>query len=420
MPAAPSPTRLDPASPLRGGEVVVRRATLIGCGVGAAFTIAWAGAASWYILARDDLSQGFFARQTEMRFAYEDRIGVLAGRLEREVTQNLVDRDTSEARLMALTARQGEIESRQSWLRGIAERVAGLGLGLGGGAAITTGSLSLLPQRSERPVPRPDLKPAPLAEPFALRLGDPATVQDAAKPTPRDRLSLIERSLDAVSSDEVWMAETWNRAVTTRLARMSGALDVTGLDVERRAPNPSLATGGPLVALPDAAKAGPFGHLAGQIEFGLTEIDRLTRTVRRLPLGRPLAGELEQTSPFGARVDPFTRGLAFHTGSDFRGEEGAPVRATGAGRVTSAEYTGGYGNMVEVDHGGGLATRYGHLSVFAVAPGDRVEAGQVVGRVGSTGRSTGNHVHYETRINGEPVNPTRFLDAGRLLDGLSG
>ena len=147
---------------------------------------------------------------------------------------------------------------------------------------------------------------------------------------------------------------------------------------------------------------------------------RLARTVRRLPLGRPLTGELEQTSPFGARVDPFTRGLAYHTGTDFRSEEGAPVRATGAGGVTSAEYTGGYGNLVEIDHGGGLVTRYGHLSVFGVAPGDRIEAGQIVGRVGSTGRSTGNHVHYETRINGEPVNPTRFLDAGRLLDGLSG
>lgn len=416
MPAALLPTRLDPPSPQGGGDVLVKRATLIGCGVAAAFTIAWAGAASWYILAKDDLSQGVFARQTEMRFAYEDRIGALAGRLEREVTQNLVDRDTSEARLTALTARQAEIESRQSWLRGVAERAAGLGLGDGG--AISTGSLGVLPPRADRPAGRPDPKPAPLAEPFALRLGDPSVVApDAAKPTPRDRLSLIERSLDTVTSDELRVAETWSRIATTRLAHMRDALDATGLDIERRAPSSSLPVGGPLVALPQAARAGSFAPFAGQIEVGLTEIDRLARTVRRLPLGRPLTGELEQTSPFGARVDPFTRGLAFHTGTDFRGEEGAPVRATGAGRVSVAEYTGGYGNLVEIDHGGGVATRYGHLSIFGVAPGDRVEAGQIVGRVGSTGRSTGNHVHYETRINGEPVNPTRFLDAGRLLDG---
>ncbi len=397
---------------------MVQRATLIWFGVAVVFTIAWAGIASWYFLSRDDLSQGFSARQTEMRFAYEDRISTLAGRLERELTQNLVDRNTSEARLTALTARQVEIESRQSWLRGIAERAAGLGLGDGGG--ISTGSLGVMSQAAERPASRPDPKPAPLAEPFALRLGDPALAPDAPKPTPRDRLSLIERSLDAVSSDELRVAEAWSRAATSRLARMRGALDATGTYTERRVASLVPASGGPLVALPDAAKASAFGRLAGQIEFGLAEVDRLAQSVRRLPLGRPLSGELEQTSPFGARVDPFTRGLAFHTGVDFRGEEGAPVRATGAGRVTVAEYTGGYGNLVEIDHGGGVATRYGHLSVFGVAPGDRVEAGQVVGRVGSTGRSTGNHVHYETRINGEPVNPTRFLNAGRLLDDLPG
>lgn len=419
MPATPLFARFDPSVRLPRDAMVVRRRTLIACGIATALTITWAGAASWYILARDDLSQGLFARQTEMRFAYEDRISALAGRLEREVTQNLVDRDTSQARLTALTARQAEIESRQSWLRTTAERAAGLGLGEG--AVSSTGSLGTLAPKAERPAARPDLKPAPLAEPFALRLGEPTSAPSPeSKPMPRDRLSLIERSLDAVSSDEVRIAEIWSRAATTRLARMRGALDATGLDVERRAPNPSLAMGGPLIALPEAARAGPFAPFAGEIEIGLAEIDRLARTVRRLPLGRPLTGELEQTSPFGARVDPFTRGLAFHTGIDLRGEEGAPVRATGAGRVTSAEYAGGYGNMVEIDHGGGLATRYGHLSVFAVAPGDRVEVGQVVGRVGSTGRSTGNHVHYETRINGEPVNPTRFLDAGRLLDGLAG
>jgi murein DD-endopeptidase MepM/ murein hydrolase activator NlpD len=83
-----------------------------------------------------------------------------------------------------------------------------------------------------------------------------------------------------------------------------------------------------------------------------------------------------------------------------------------------AEYTGGYGNLIEIEHGGGVATRYGHLSGYAVAPGERVEAGEVVGYAGSTGRSTGSHLHYETRINGEPVNPLRFLEAGTRVAGL--
>ena len=98
-----------------------------------------------------------------------------------------------------------------------------------------------------------------------------------------------------------------------------------------------------------------------------------------------------------------------------RAETGAPVQATAAGRVTAAEHAGGYGNMVEVDHGRGLVTRYAHLSGTAVAVGQRVEAGAVVGFAGSTGRSTGSPLHYETRIDGEPVDPQRFLRAGAQL-----
>jgi murein DD-endopeptidase MepM/ murein hydrolase activator NlpD len=115
------------------------------------------------------------------------------------------------------------------------------------------------------------------------------------------------------------------------------------------------------------------------------------------------------------RIDPFTRGPAMHTGLDFRAERGAEVRATGPGRVTAAEYSGGYGRMVEVDHGNGVATRYAHLSAIGVAPGETVAAGAILGRVGSSGRSTGPHLHYEVRIDGEPIDPQRFLRAGARL-----
>jgi murein DD-endopeptidase MepM/ murein hydrolase activator NlpD len=104
-----------------------------------------------------------------------------------------------------------------------------------------------------------------------------------------------------------------------------------------------------------------------------------------------------------------------HTGIDLRGETGEPVYATAAGRVTNAGRDGGYGNMVEIDHGYGLATRFGHLSEIDVKVGQTVRIGQVIGKIGSTGRSTGPHLHYETRINGEPVNPQKFLRAGMRL-----
>jgi murein DD-endopeptidase MepM/ murein hydrolase activator NlpD len=96
---------------------------------------------------------------------------------------------------------------------------------------------------------------------------------------------------------------------------------------------------------------------------------------------------------------------------------GEPIHATAAGIVTIAGWSGGYGRMVEVDHGNGLATRYGHLSAIDVSVGQKIQIGQVVGKLGSTGRSTGPHLHYETRVDGEAVNPQKFLDAGDRIFG---
>jgi murein DD-endopeptidase MepM/ murein hydrolase activator NlpD len=115
-------------------------------------------------------------------------------------------------------------------------------------------------------------------------------------------------------------------------------------------------------------------------------------------------------------MDPFVRQLAMHTGVDFRGEPGDPVRAAAAGKIIQAERNGGYGLMVEVDHGSGILTRYAHLSAVSVSEGATVDVGAVIGRIGSTGRSTGPHLHYEVRVNGEAVDPQRYLRAGLRLD----
>jgi murein DD-endopeptidase MepM/ murein hydrolase activator NlpD len=117
-------------------------------------------------------------------------------------------------------------------------------------------------------------------------------------------------------------------------------------------------------------------------------------------------------------MDPFNGRAAIHTGIDLRGETGDPVHVTAAGKVTIAGREGGYGNMVEVDHGNGLATRYGHLSRIDVKIGQMVRIGETIGRIGSTGRSTGPHLHYETRVRGEAVDPQKYLRAGVRLGGI--
>ena len=118
---------------------------------------------------------------------------------------------------------------------------------------------------------------------------------------------------------------------------------------------------------------------------------------------------------YGYRTDPFNGRRDFHPAVDISANKGSPVYATGTGRVVSASRNGGYGNLVEIDHGFGLLTRYGHLSEFSVAVGDTVVRGDVIGRVGNTGRATGHHVHYEVWVNGRTLNPRKLLLDSRTV-----
>ena len=127
-----------------------------------------------------------------------------------------------------------------------------------------------------------------------------------------------------------------------------------------------------------------------------------------IPSGRPSKGYI--TSGFGKRNDPFRGGLAHHLGIDFDANTGDPVAAAAGGVVSFSGVKSGYGNVVEVDHGNGYRTLYGHNSRLLVRAGDIVRAGQTLARAGSTGRATGPHVHFEVHVNGRPVNPRRFLD----------
>lgn len=145
----------------------------------------------------------------------------------------------------------------------------------------------------------------------------------------------------------------------------------------------------------------------------LDELNTLSAALDHVPLAMPVSGSFDKSSGFGARVDPFTRRYAFHPGIDLAGPWGSAVRATAPGKIVFAGYRGGYGNMVEIDHGFGLHTRYGHLSKITVRNGARIDKGGHLGRVGSTGRSTGPHVHYEVWYDNVVKNPNNFIEAGR-------
>ena len=158
---------------------------------------------------------------------------------------------------------------------------------------------------------------------------------------------------------------------------------------------------------------GPF-EKAGNATFktlfnNWKKLDQLQDGVIAIPAEKPVR-QAEFTSGFGVRSDPFKGYAAMHAGIDLSGPYGTPIYATADGTVSNAGWnSGGYGNLIKVDHGRGIETRYGHLSQILVHAGDRITRGQLIGRMGSTGRSTGNHLHYEVRIDGRAVNPIPFM-----------
>ncbi len=144
----------------------------------------------------------------------------------------------------------------------------------------------------------------------------------------------------------------------------------------------------------------------------LSRMESLETSLKTIPSGLPTMAPM-QSSSYGYRRDPFNGHAAFHAGIDFPGRHGEPILAAATGRVSFVGQRSGYGNVVEITHGNGLMTRYAHLSGFNARIGQQVIRGHQIARMGSTGRSTGDHLHFEVRLKGEPVNPRPFLEAAR-------
>jgi murein DD-endopeptidase MepM/ murein hydrolase activator NlpD len=232
----------------------------------------------------------------------------------------------------------------------------------------------------------------------------------------KTRLDLVVGSLDRLDNGQLKALAAIDRRAARDSRRNGAILAEAGLDPDKLAVAKPLANaGGPLIPIDVDPHAPAFEQAEARVQRDVSRAEGLQTLMPFVPLRRPLAGEASVTSPFGYRRDPFLGLPALHTGVDLLQPYGAEIRATGAGRVTHAGPMGGYGDMVEIDHGAGLTTRYAHMSEILVAEGQTVAAGDVLGRLGSTGRSTGPHLHYEVRVDGEPVDPERFMRAGEQL-----
>lgn len=215
------------------------------------------------------------------------------------------------------------------------------------------------------------------------------------------------RGLAEIEARQLALAERLTRFADARALRAEAAIRKLNLDPKFLLRETREAMGGPFEALAEAEGIDPRFERLG---LSLARMATLERAMDGIPQVVPASVE-NITSGFGYRRDPFNGHAAMHSGIDFKGEVGSPIFAAAEGRVTFAGWKAGYGQAIEITHGNGMLTRYAHLSRIGVRVGQEVAAGDTIGGLGSTGRSTGPHLHFEVRINDRAVNPRPFLEA---------
>lgn len=234
--------------------------------------------------------------------------------------------------------------------------------------------------------------------------GAAAAAATPPAPAPKNQVS----ALQAINRRQNASIATLTRFATSRAARAEAALLTMGI---RPRSNAEAGQGGPLI--PAAFARSPIvgrDPALRALTQAVVRMDELEEMVLALPSNLP-AENVNLSSGFGYRRDPFTGAASVHPGLDFAGPTGSAIRAAARGVISFVGQKSGYGNVVEVDHGHGIVTRYAHLSAFDSVVGQRVSPGDLIARMGSTGRSTGPHLHFEVRVGGTAVNPRRFLEA---------
>jgi murein DD-endopeptidase MepM/ murein hydrolase activator NlpD len=400
----------------------------------------WAGATSLYIAFHDDMLGVYVARQAEMQNAYEDRVAEARAEVDRVSSRQLLDQNSFEGKMHDLLSRQARLEQHGSIVAALATEA---GHDPFAAAAIraraknpldAVNSIEAVSRSAPTDglmgpavrafVPAAPAKPRPVEDTHESVSVIPRSASDraaadlsAAADNPNlnasARLGLISYSLDRVERGQIAELDEIAKVARGAAHHLNALVARAGLSADAlKPPDSTGGVGGPFIPMSIDPQAPAFDQVVARAARDVESADRLRRVMPYLPVRAPLIGEASVSSPFGYRPDPFIGRPALHPGVDLVQPYGADIHATAAGRVVRAGPMGGYGNMVEIDHGNGLATRYGHMSEVLVSEGDDVKAGATLGKIGSTGRSTGPHLHYEVRVDGEAVDPDRFLKAG--------
>jgi murein DD-endopeptidase MepM/ murein hydrolase activator NlpD len=385
------------------------------------------GSAS-YLFFRDELFTASIKRQHQIQVAYEDRISDLRRQIDRITSRQLLNQQAYETRVERLLTEHTQLYQQGTRMDALLDQA---------------GHLGLVPRQSPpSPVVPPNQRAMVMGtESTAMATSAFAPIPDGELitgsipqlPTHRGIVAIERAVIDPAgilnSIEEVVDVRSHNQVVA--LAGLAATADsqaetiiteLTGLGIRLSLPSESQSAasssialdgvGGPL--LEPVAGADQFSLYIEDAARALDDLDAARAAISTVPVAAP-ARQGRLTSRFGNRRDPFTRRTAFHSGIDYAAPRGTPVYAPADGVVVSSGRAGGYGIRVEIDHPNGLSTRFAHLSRALVSRGTQVRAGDQIGLIGSTGRSTGPHLHYEVRRGSRAIDPMPFVRAGQRI-----
>ncbi|UIJ73668.1 M23 family metallopeptidase [Aurantimonas sp. HBX-1] len=394
----------------------------LAAGVALAATLAVAGVAApaWYVLQGSNPTDQAVVIRSSLQREYEQRIAALRTQVDSLTSRHALSQRLVETKVDVLLEQQEELAARYDTLRPLFDRAQASGL-------------------IAEPIPLPTAKPAMAGDaelaiepqpvsagtapavavtdeaPNGLRAGADAAAErrDAEVPLADATIREIGRAIDLVEFRQIAELQRLAESARVRTVKIATALKTAGIAVEDG--EPEAATGGPFEPVPAGFD---FDATVAELDTALTALHAVGSVAASLPLSPPMARRYVSSS-YGVRPDPFLGRTALHAGVDYALPQGTRVTASAPGKVIRAGRAGGYGNMVEIDHGRGITTRYGHMSRIDVRVGQTVAKGAPIGAVGSTGRSTGPHLHYEIRRGGKAVDPERFFRIGERIGTFS-
>ncbi|WP_161796920.1 M23 family metallopeptidase [Devosia soli] len=333
-----------------------------------------------------DLARIFNGRTEEVIGAYEDRIAQMRVEIDRLHSRGFAQAGDINLQLQDLAQQQEMLFEQHQLVRALVDKADALGI-----AAVDV---------TPAPAPAPDVAP------LAALTGNPDV--DATALSIEQMMGETQMAMHGIA-----------QAATTRADGIATEMRKLGIPVSLPEETED-GIGGPLLPAVDELNGTPMLDDANAVMSALIRYKAARESLDAAPVHMPISGNFRQSSNFGNRQDPFTGSRAFHSGMDFAAPSGTVVTSAAAGVVTYVGTRSGYGMVVEVTHASGLVTRYAHLSGYLAKEGQAVNTGTPIAKVGSTGRSTGPHLHFEIRKADEAINPKAFLDAGKRLVALLG